>query len=67
VGGGQGRVGKRLGRFREERAPAVVAHLARLYERERQAGETFRAFVDRVGEPRLREVAAEVAGAGGRA
>ncbi len=67
VGEGQGRVGKRLGRFREERAPAVVAHLARLYERERQTGETFRAFVDRVGEPRLREVATEVAGAGGRA
>src|SRR5262249_28473944 len=54
------------GRFREERAPAVVAELARLYERERQTGESFRAFVDRVGDVRLARVAAEVAGEAGR-
>jgi sulfite reductase beta subunit-like hemoprotein len=67
VGEGQGRVGKRLGRFREERAPAVVAHLARLYERERHPGESFRTFVDRMGDDRLRTVAAQVAGAAERA
>ena len=63
VGEGRGRVGKRLGRFREEDASAAVAALARFYERERGAGERFPEFVDRVGLPRLVEVtkAAQVA------
>ena len=59
VGEGAGRVGKRLGRYAEEDASAVIAALARFYERERQQGETFRAFVDRVGEKRLDAVASE--------
>ena len=63
VGGGVGegavRTGKRLGRFAEEDASAVIAALARFYDRERQQGETFRAFVDRIGEKRLDAVAAE--------
>jgi sulfite reductase beta subunit-like hemoprotein len=57
VGEGRGRVGKRLGRYREEDASAAVAALARVYERERSAGESFPAFVDRVGMPRLTEIA----------
>jgi sulfite reductase beta subunit-like hemoprotein len=59
VGEGRARIGKRVGRFREEQAPAVVAALARLYERERQAEETFPAFCDRLGHDRLGKVAAE--------
>jgi len=59
VGEGAGRIGKRLGRFAEENASAVIAALARFYDRERQNGETFRAFVDRIGEKRLDAVAAE--------
>jgi sulfite reductase beta subunit-like hemoprotein len=59
VGEGAGRIGKRLGRFAEEDASAVIAALARFYDRERRQGETFRAFVDRVGEKRLGAVAAE--------
>src|SRR5262249_12784806 len=58
-GEGAGRIGKRLGRFAEEDASAVIAALARFYDRERQKDETFRAFVDRVGETRLGAVAAE--------
>jgi sulfite reductase beta subunit-like hemoprotein len=61
VGDGRARIGKRIGRFREEGAPAVVAALARLYERERQAGESFPAFVDRVGADRLAGVASAAA------
>jgi sulfite reductase beta subunit-like hemoprotein len=57
VGEGHGRVGKRLGRYPEESASAAVAALARVYERERTAGEAFPAFVDRVGMPRLAAVA----------
>ncbi|TMA38041.1 MAG: nitrite/sulfite reductase [Deltaproteobacteria bacterium] len=57
VGEGRARVGKRLGRFREQDAAAVIAALARFYERERREGESFRAFVDRVGPPRLQAVA----------
>ena len=49
VGEGHGRIGKRLGRFPEEDAAAAVAAVARYYERERQPGERFPAFVDRVG------------------
>jgi sulfite reductase (NADPH) hemoprotein beta-component len=63
VGEGKARIGKRLGRFPEEEAPAVIAALARFYERERQADESFRAFVERVGEKRVDAVAAEARGA----
>ena len=56
VGLGRGRIGKRLGRYREEDASAAVAALARFYERERTSGEGFPAFVDRVGLPRLTTV-----------
>ena len=59
VGEGKGRIGKRIGRFAEETAPAVIVSLARFYERERKAGETFPAFVDRVGADRLRGIADE--------
>jgi len=62
VGEGRGRVGKRLGRFLEERAPAAIAALARVYGAERQPGETFPAFVDRVGIRRLAAVATEATG-----
>jgi sulfite reductase beta subunit-like hemoprotein len=62
VGEGQGRIGKRLGRYREEDASAAVAALARVYERERVPGERFPQFVDRVGLPRLAKIA-EAAGA----
>jgi sulfite reductase (NADPH) hemoprotein beta-component len=61
VGEGRGRIGKRVGRYREEDASAAVAALARVYQRERSAGETFPAFVDRVGLPRLGEIAAGAA------
>ncbi len=61
VGEGRGRVGKRVGRYREEDASAAVAALARAYERERTPGESFPAFVDRVGMPRLAEIAAGAA------
>jgi len=57
VGEGRARIGKRLGRFREQEAAAVIAALARFYERERREGESFPAFVDRVGPPRLQAVA----------
>jgi sulfite reductase beta subunit-like hemoprotein len=57
VGEGRGRVGKRLGRYREEDASAAVAAVARVFERERERGESFPAFVDRVGMPRLTEIA----------
>jgi len=49
VGEGKARIGKRLGRFPEEQAPIIIAALAHLYERERQQGESFPAFVDRLG------------------
>src|SRR5437899_12658011 len=59
VGEGKARIGKRLGRFAEEDTAAAIAALARVYERERQAGETFPSFVDRVGEKRLATIAVE--------
>src|SRR5438132_46924 len=59
VGEGKARIGKRLGRFAEEDTAAAIAALARVYERERQGGESFPAFVDRVGEKRLAAIAAE--------
>jgi sulfite reductase (NADPH) hemoprotein beta-component len=61
VGEGLGRVGKRLGRYREEDASAAVAALARVFERERTPGERFPEFVDRVGMPRLVDVAGDAA------
>jgi sulfite reductase beta subunit-like hemoprotein len=63
VGEGQGRIGKRLGRYREEDASAAVAALARLYAREREPGERFPAFVDRIGLPRLTASAEAAIGA----
>jgi sulfite reductase beta subunit-like hemoprotein len=63
VGEGRARIGKRLGRFAETAAPAAIAALARFFARERRAGETFPAFVDRVGGARLAEVAAAATGA----
>ena len=62
VGEGRARVGQRLGRFAEEDAPAAIAAIARHYEGARQSGETFPAFVDRVGLSALRAVAAAAAG-----
>jgi sulfite reductase beta subunit-like hemoprotein len=68
VGGGVGenraRIGKRLGRFPEEDAPAVIVALARLYERERLPDERFGAFVDRLGTDRLDAVAREALAGG---
>jgi sulfite reductase beta subunit-like hemoprotein len=63
VGEGQGRIGKRIGRFPEENTPAAIAALARFFERERQQGESFRTFVERVGGERLGAVANEAASA----
>lgn len=61
VGEGRARIGKRLGRFAEEDAPAAIAAVVRCYERERTAGESFPAFVDRVGLKRLGDVASSAA------
>ncbi len=57
VGQGRGRVGQRLGRFREEDTPAAIAALARFFEQRRQNGEAFPAFVDRIGMKELAAVA----------
>jgi sulfite reductase beta subunit-like hemoprotein len=62
VGEGRGRIGKRLGRYREEDASAAVAALARFYEKERSPGERFPEFVDRIGMPRLAAVAQAAVG-----
>jgi len=67
VGEGMGRIGKRIGRFAEDDAPAAIAAVARLYEGERQSGETFPAFVDRIGLARLSAVAEEAVGRQGAA
>jgi sulfite reductase beta subunit-like hemoprotein len=67
VGEERARIGKRIGRFREEGAPAAVAALARVFERERQPGETFPAFVDRVGAARLGTIASAAAEQGAAA
>ncbi len=61
VGEGRARIGKRIGRFPEEGAPAAVAALARVFEREREQGETFPAFVDRIGTARLGAIASAAA------
>jgi sulfite reductase beta subunit-like hemoprotein len=63
VGEGRAQIGKRIGRYAEEDAPHVIAALARLFGEERHAGETFPAFVERVGPDRLRELAARTAAA----
>lgn len=57
VGEGQGRVGARLGRFREEDAPAAIAAIVRHFDAERQQGETFPQFVQRVGAKSLGAIA----------
>jgi sulfite reductase beta subunit-like hemoprotein len=62
VGEGRGRIGKRLGRYREEDASAAVAALARFFEKERTNGERFPDFVDRVGMPRLADIAKDAIG-----
>jgi sulfite reductase beta subunit-like hemoprotein len=60
VGEGAGRIGRRVGRFSEETAPAAIAEVARLYVAERREGEAFPAFVDRMGIERLEAVARAV-------
>jgi sulfite reductase beta subunit-like hemoprotein len=56
--GEDARMGKRVsGRFPADEVPKVIAALADYYRRERQKGERFAAFVDRVGPDRLTEVA----------
>jgi sulfite reductase beta subunit-like hemoprotein len=57
VGEGQGRVGRRVGRFAEEVAPRAIVALARFYAAERQPDERFSAFIDRIGLARAAEVA----------
>jgi len=61
VGEGRGRIGRRLGRFAEEQAPAAIVGLARFYARERQPGERFPEFVERVGMERAAEAATSAA------
>ena len=54
VGEGTAAVGQRLtGRFPEAEVPKVIGALAEYYRRERQRGERFGDFVDRVGTDRL--------------
>jgi sulfite reductase beta subunit-like hemoprotein len=58
VGEGHAAIGRRIsGRFPVEEVPKVVAALAEYYRSQRQAGERFPAFVQRVGPERLTEVA----------
>ncbi len=57
VGEGQGRVGHRLGRFREDDTPVAIAALARFFEARREARETFPTFVERIGIKELAKVA----------
>ena len=58
VGEGRARLGQRLaGRYPEEVASAAVGAVARLYSTDRQPGERFAQFVDRVGLDRLEEAA----------
>jgi sulfite reductase beta subunit-like hemoprotein len=61
VGGGVGeatsRLGRRLsGRFPEEAVPAVIGAIARVFAAERASGESFGAFVERMGVDRLSEL-----------
>jgi sulfite reductase beta subunit-like hemoprotein len=58
VGDGTAVVGKRVnGRFPETEVPKVIAALAECYRRERQRGECFGDYVQRVGVDRLSGVA----------
>jgi len=58
VGEGTGAVGHRLtGRFPEAEVPRVIAALADCFRRDRQAGERFAEFVNRVGTDQLSQVA----------
>jgi sulfite reductase beta subunit-like hemoprotein len=58
VGADEARVGTRVsGRFPEAEVPKVVAALAEYYRTQRQQGERFADFVDRVGPDRLSAVA----------
>lgn len=65
IGGGVGEdaaLGKRVsGRFPADEVPKVIAALADCYRRDREKGEHFGAFVDRVGTERLTEVARNAA------
>jgi len=63
VGEGRGRVGRRIGRFAEEETPQVIVALARFFERERQDGEQFPEFLERVGIARATAVATGAVGA----
>jgi len=63
VGEGTAAVGHRLnGRFPESDVPQVIGALAECFRRDRQVGERFGDFVDRVGTDRLSEVARAAAG-----
>lgn len=57
VGESAGRIGLRVGRFREEETPGAIAALAKLYAAERTPGEGFAEFAERVGRDRLAAVA----------
>jgi sulfite reductase beta subunit-like hemoprotein len=57
VGEGRGRVGRRLGRFRETDAPKAIAAVAQFFESQRHGSETFPTFVDRIGMKELARVA----------
>jgi sulfite reductase beta subunit-like hemoprotein len=58
VGEGRTRIGKRLyGRFPEAETPKAIVALASHYRENRQPGERFGEFVDRVGKDALDEVA----------
>jgi hypothetical protein len=46
-----------------EQAPAVITALTRFYHAAREAGETFPAFVSRIGRDRLSDVASGAASA----
>jgi len=62
VGEGTAALGRRLGgRFPEEVAPRAIAAVAQCYRAERNAGESFTAFVKRVGIDRLSSVAVAAA------
>ena len=58
VGDGTAAVGKRVnGRFPEDEVPKVIAAIAECYRRDRESGERFGDYVQRVGVDRISEVA----------
>jgi sulfite reductase beta subunit-like hemoprotein len=62
VGEGTAAIGKRVpGRFRQEDVPHAVAALAAYYQHERETGEGFGVFVQRVGVDRLTKIARQAA------